>query len=137
MASARPHRPATDPRTALTDCLLLAEQGLLDRDFTEYLLALGFYPVGTVVELTDGRLGVVAAAHSDRRDLRDGFAAARRHLDRRRRYDPAAAGVPRPRRGGFGRDRAGITGRRTPGETRRLVIPIFAAKSGGPASESP
>lgn len=70
MASDRPHRPAADPRAALTDCLLLAEQGQLDRDFTEYLLVLGFHPVGTAVELTDGRLAVVAATHSGRVDLR-------------------------------------------------------------------
>jgi hypothetical protein len=70
MATDRPHRPGADPRAVLTDCLLMAEQGLLDRDFTEYLLALGFHPVGTVVELTDGRIAVVTATHTNRANLR-------------------------------------------------------------------
>ena len=66
----RPHRPAADPRTALTELLLLAEQGQIDHDFAEYLLNLAFYPVGTVVELTDGRVGVVVANHPNRLDPR-------------------------------------------------------------------
>jgi HD-GYP domain-containing protein (c-di-GMP phosphodiesterase class II) len=66
----RPHRAALDPRAALTEVLLLAEQGQLDRDFAEYLLNLAFYPVGTVVELTDGRVGVVVANHPNRLDPR-------------------------------------------------------------------
>lgn len=70
LACDRPHRPASDPRTALTDTLLAAEHGRLDRDFTEYLLALAFHPVGTVVELTDGRVGVVVANHTNRVNLR-------------------------------------------------------------------
>jgi HD-GYP domain-containing protein (c-di-GMP phosphodiesterase class II) len=68
----RPHREAFDPRNALTDCLLAAEQGKLDRDCSEYLLVLGFHPVGTVVELADGRVGVVVATHANRADLRAG-----------------------------------------------------------------
>lgn len=70
MASDRPHRPAHDPRTALTDTLVAAENGRLDRDFSEYLLNLSFHPVGTVVELTDGRVGVVVANHTSRVNLR-------------------------------------------------------------------
>ena len=66
----RPHRPASDPRAALTDVLMLAEQGAIDRDFAEYLLNLAFYPVGTVVELTDGRVGTVVANHPNRLDPR-------------------------------------------------------------------
>ena len=66
----RPHRPALDPRAALTEVLLMAEQGQVDRDFAEYLLHLAFYPVGTLVELTDGRTGVVAANHPNRLDPR-------------------------------------------------------------------
>ena len=50
----RPHRPARETRTALTDTLLLAEQGLLDRKAAELLLLLSFYPVGTAVEMGDG-----------------------------------------------------------------------------------
>ncbi|MDY3561994.1 HD domain-containing protein [Gemmata sp. JC673] len=66
----RPHRPAADPRAALTDVLLLAEQSQVDRDFAEYLLHLSFYPVNTVIELTDGRVGVVVANHANRMDPR-------------------------------------------------------------------
>jgi HD-GYP domain-containing protein (c-di-GMP phosphodiesterase class II) len=65
----RPHRPALDPRAALTETLLEAEAGKLDRDFAEYLMHLSFHPVGTVVELADGRVGVVAAIH-ERTNLR-------------------------------------------------------------------
>src|SRR5262249_53766926 len=70
MVSDRPHRPGADPRAALTDCLLLAEQGQLDRDFAEYLLVLGFHPVGTVVELTNGRIALVSAANTNRPNSR-------------------------------------------------------------------
>lgn len=66
----RPYRPAGDSRAALTDVLLAAEGGQLDKDFAEYLVTLAFYPVGAVVELTDGRVGVVAANHPDRLDPR-------------------------------------------------------------------
>ncbi len=67
---ARPHRPAFDTRAALTEVLLQAERGVLDKDFAEYLVHLAFYPAGTVVELTDGRVGIVAANHPGRVDLR-------------------------------------------------------------------
>ena len=70
LSADRPHRPALDPRAALTEVLLMAEQGQVDRDFAEYLLHLAFYPVGTPVELTDGRAGVVAANHPNRLDPR-------------------------------------------------------------------
>jgi HD-GYP domain-containing protein (c-di-GMP phosphodiesterase class II) len=65
----RPHRPARETRTALTDTLLLAEQGLLDRHYAECLLHLSFYPIGSVVELADGAVGVVVATPQPRRDL--------------------------------------------------------------------
>ncbi len=66
----RPHRPAADPRAALTELLLLAEQGQIDRDFADYLLHLSLYPVGTVVELSDGRVGIVVANHPNKLDPR-------------------------------------------------------------------
>jgi hypothetical protein len=69
LCSPRAHRPAVETRTALTDTLLLAEQGFLDCYHTERLLQLSFYPVGTVVELADGAVGVVIATHQHRRDL--------------------------------------------------------------------
>jgi HD-GYP domain-containing protein (c-di-GMP phosphodiesterase class II) len=62
--SPRPHRPARETRTALADTLVLAEQGALDRYQAERLLQLSFYPVGSVVEMADGAVGVVVAAHS-------------------------------------------------------------------------
>ena len=64
--TARPHRPAKETRTALTDVLLMAESGLLDRDYAERLLELTFYPVGAAVEMADGSLALVAAAPSAR-----------------------------------------------------------------------
>ena len=66
----RPYRDPHDTRTALTDVLLLAEHGQLDKDMAEYLVHLSFYPVGAVVELTDGRVGTVAANHPNRLDPR-------------------------------------------------------------------
>lgn len=72
LVTARPHRAALDTRAALGEVLVLAEQGKLDRDFAEYCLNLSFHPVGTVVELVDGRLAVVAANHGRRADTRTG-----------------------------------------------------------------
>ena len=66
----RPHRMAIDPRSALTNTLLAAEQGRFEQDFAEYLVALSFYPVGTIVELNDGRIAVVAAQHPRTPNLR-------------------------------------------------------------------
>lgn len=65
----RPQRPANDPRTALTDTLLYAEQSILDRFAAEKLLALSFYPIGSVVEMADGAVGVVAANHQGQHAL--------------------------------------------------------------------
>jgi hypothetical protein len=69
LCTRRSHRPARETRTALTDTLLLAEQGQLDRHYGECLLHLSFYPVGSVVELADGAVGVVVATPQPRRDL--------------------------------------------------------------------
>src|SRR5439155_27103959 len=44
-------------------------KGLLDRNWAERLLQLSFYPVGSVVELSDGAVGVVVATLQGRRDL--------------------------------------------------------------------
>jgi len=62
LCTARPHRPAREPRTAMADTLLLAEQGRLDGGQAERLLRLSFYPTGSAVELADGSLAVVVAA---------------------------------------------------------------------------
>ena len=66
MATRRPHRPARDTRTALTDTLLLADQGALDKTIAEKVLGLSFYPIGSVVELNDGAAGCVIATHAGR-----------------------------------------------------------------------
>jgi HD-GYP domain-containing protein (c-di-GMP phosphodiesterase class II) len=65
----RPYRAARDTRTALTDTLLLAEQGKFDRHFAERLLQLSFYPLGSVVELADGALAGVVATPVNPGDL--------------------------------------------------------------------
>jgi HD-GYP domain-containing protein (c-di-GMP phosphodiesterase class II) len=70
LSSPRPHRSARDGRAALTETLLLAEHGQLDRTFAAFLIRLSFYPVGTVVEMTDNRIGVVAANHPNPADPR-------------------------------------------------------------------
>src|SRR5581483_927394 len=62
-----PHRPAIDTRTALTDTLLLADQGVLDRFQAERLLLLSFYPVGSLVELNDGAVALVTATHREQK----------------------------------------------------------------------
>jgi HD-GYP domain-containing protein (c-di-GMP phosphodiesterase class II) len=69
MCQPRGHRPAFDTRTALTDTLLLADKGQLDRNWAERLLHLSFYPIGSVVELSDGSVGLVVATRQGRRDL--------------------------------------------------------------------
>jgi HD-GYP domain-containing protein (c-di-GMP phosphodiesterase class II) len=69
MCSPRPYRPALDTRTALADTLLMAEQGGLDRYQAEHLLQLSFYPVGSIVELAEGSIGMVVATNMGRRDL--------------------------------------------------------------------
>lgn len=69
LCAPRPHRPAYETRTALTDTLLLADQGALDRNHAESLLVFSFYPAGSVVELADGAVGVVVATPMGRRDL--------------------------------------------------------------------
>jgi HD-GYP domain-containing protein (c-di-GMP phosphodiesterase class II) len=65
----RPHRPAFDTRTALTETLLLAERDALDRQQAERLLLLSFFPAGSVVELSDGSLAFVLSAHPGQRGL--------------------------------------------------------------------
>ncbi|MGE3803682.1 MAG: HD-GYP domain-containing protein [Gemmataceae bacterium] len=69
LCTGRPQRLARDPRTALADALLMAEQCILDQELAERLLNLSFYPTGTVVELDDGSFGIVVGTHMGRRDL--------------------------------------------------------------------
>jgi HD-GYP domain-containing protein (c-di-GMP phosphodiesterase class II) len=70
LCAPRPYRPARDPRTALTDTLMLADGGALDRFAAEGLLCLSFYPAGSAVEMADGAFGVVVAASVGRSDLK-------------------------------------------------------------------
>lgn len=63
LCTRRPYREARETRTALTDTLLLADQGAFDRVEAEKLLRLSFYPPGSVVELSDGAIGIVIAVH--------------------------------------------------------------------------
>jgi HD-GYP domain-containing protein (c-di-GMP phosphodiesterase class II) len=117
MSCDRPHRPAKDPRTALTDTLLAAEHGRLDRDFTEYLLSLAFHPVGTVVELTDGRVGVVVANHTNRMNLRLTARPVVAVL-----ADAAGSVLPRPEFVDLAAaERGGVVRVLTPAERRRLL----------------
>ncbi|MCI0379436.1 MAG: HD domain-containing protein [Gemmataceae bacterium] len=63
LCARRPYRSAYDTRTALTDTLLLADQGALDKNEAEKLLTLSFYPAGSAVELSDGSAAIVLGAH--------------------------------------------------------------------------
>ena len=69
MCCPRAQRNSFDPRSALTETLMMAERGLLDRNMTDRLMQLSFYPSGSVVELADGSVGVVVAAHTAPREL--------------------------------------------------------------------
>jgi HD-GYP domain-containing protein (c-di-GMP phosphodiesterase class II) len=69
MCAPRPHRPALDTRTALTETLLLAERDFLHKPSAERLLLLSFYPVGSAIELSDGCVALVIATHPGERGL--------------------------------------------------------------------
>jgi HD-GYP domain-containing protein (c-di-GMP phosphodiesterase class II) len=69
LCAPRPHRPAFDTRTALTETLLLAERDYLDKKWAERLLLLSFYPVGSVVELSDGVIGLVIGTNPGERGM--------------------------------------------------------------------
>jgi HD-GYP domain-containing protein (c-di-GMP phosphodiesterase class II) len=69
LCTPRPHRRAFDTRTALTETLLLAEREYLDKPWAERLLLLSFYPVGSVVELSDGAIGLVIGTHRGERGM--------------------------------------------------------------------
>lgn len=62
LATLRPYRAANDPRTALADTLMLAEQGQLDRVQAEKLMRLTFYPAGSTVQLSDGAIALVVGS---------------------------------------------------------------------------
>ena len=72
LCSRRPHRPAFDPRTALTDVGLMAERGLFDQQAAGKLASIGLYPIGTVVELADGATAVVLSPRDPRTTYKAG-----------------------------------------------------------------
>jgi HD-GYP domain-containing protein (c-di-GMP phosphodiesterase class II) len=65
----RPQRAALMPRAALTETLLEAEKGRLDPDIAQHLLEVSFYPIGSLVELSDGQVGLVVATNPLGKDL--------------------------------------------------------------------
>lgn len=69
LVRSRPHRPALPPRTALAETLVEAEKGRLDSELASHLLGISFYPVGTLVELSDGRIASIVAVPCQTPDL--------------------------------------------------------------------
>ncbi|GBD37529.1 3'3'-cGAMP-specific phosphodiesterase 3 [bacterium HR36] len=61
LCSPRPYRAALGSRAALLEVLTEAEQGRLDIAAAELLLGLSLYPIGSIVELSDGCVGQVIA----------------------------------------------------------------------------
>jgi hypothetical protein len=99
--TARPYRKAKETRTALTDVLLAAGNGALDRDHAERLLELSFYPVGSAVEMADGSLGLVTATPTNLRDMNGPARPVVAILtDQRRESLPAPRHIDLARRGG-------------------------------------
>ena len=85
-----------DPRTALTDTLMEAERGTLDRGAAERLLQIAFYPVGTVVELSDGSVARVVAVHPPRADVHSPARPSRAIARRRSRRAASQSRDARP-----------------------------------------
>ena len=91
---------ARRPRRADRDPACSPNTGSSTATTRLYLVRLSFYPVGTVVELTDGRVGVVVANHPNPDDPRAPRAAGRRGpgLGRRRACCPIpSTSISRPR----------------------------------------
>lgn len=66
LVSPRPHRPAMMPYFAMERILRDAKRGLFDRDAVRGLLrTLSLFPIGSYVELSDGRRGRVLRAGED------------------------------------------------------------------------
>lgn len=57
-------KPGMTPQNALSVLFQMANRGLLDKFYTTRLISLlGVYPLGSAVELQDGKLGVVVELH--------------------------------------------------------------------------
>lgn len=66
LCACRPYRGACDLRHGLTTILSEAEAGRLSPEWARMLLDLGFYPEGSLVELSTGELAEVIAAQAAR-----------------------------------------------------------------------
>jgi hypothetical protein len=67
MTSARPYAPARSPHQAVME-LYEARDRLFQAELVEqFIRVCGVYPTGSLVELTDGSVGVVTAVNSLRR----------------------------------------------------------------------
>jgi HD-GYP domain-containing protein (c-di-GMP phosphodiesterase class II) len=65
MISPRPHRPGMLPYHAMEQVLYGAQRGLFDREVVRALLkTISLFPIGSNVELSDGRLGRVLRANT-------------------------------------------------------------------------
>jgi len=66
MVSPRPHRPAAMPYYAMTTMLQSVKQGLFDSTCVRGLLrAVSLFPLGSYVQLSDGRVGRVIRSNGD------------------------------------------------------------------------
>ncbi len=67
MTSIRPHMPSRSPHQAVMD-LYESRDRLFQAELVEqFIQTSGIYPTGSLVELTDGQVGVVTAVHSLKR----------------------------------------------------------------------
>lgn len=67
MTTARPHAPGRSPHQAVME-LYNARDSLFQADLVEqFIQTCGVYPTGSLVELSDGRVGVVTAVHELKR----------------------------------------------------------------------
>jgi len=66
MTSPRPHRPAMLPYDAMVELLAMTRNGKLDLEAIKGLLrAVSLFPLGSFVELSDGRIGKVIGANGE------------------------------------------------------------------------
>ncbi len=67
MTSIRPHQPGRSPHQAVMD--LYASRGKLFQGelVEQFIQTIGIYPTGSLVELSDGRVGVITTVHSLKR----------------------------------------------------------------------
>ena len=72
LVSPRPHRPALLPYHAITKMLLDVKEGLFDSTVVRGLLhTVSLFPIGSFVELSDGRVGKTIFGRSYTRTDRD------------------------------------------------------------------